>query len=206
MCSMATNQLSVYVSRKKVVLSGEFIDTSIPQNRDFLKRRQEKYGQKQPANPSQETKQPSKPNVKEPVIESSAPEIDFPDDDDSGSSYAVLDKKEKALNIKKKREEIEILKVKKEKLHGVLIPTDLVKVLMAQHYKSVSTAFQHASDNLIMEMSKKKKLNRNEVAELRGHLVKIINKAVNDSIDDSKDNIKNIVSEYSERRGVGERK
>jgi flavin-binding protein dodecin len=54
-------------------------------------------------------------------------------------------------------------------------------------------------------MSKKKGFSAEEVADLRGSFRKIINSAVNEAVDSAKKQIKNIVSEYSERRGVGER-
>ena len=55
-------------------------------------------------------------------------------------------------------------------------------------------------------MQKKFNINRTEMSGLRGELIEIINQAVDDALFESNRDIKNIVEEYSERRGKGESK
>ena len=116
-----------------------------------------------------------------------------------------LDRHKKQLDINKISEEIEILKVKKEKLHGEVIPTDAVKMVLVQHTKSIVSEFQTAADNLIVKIAKQKGLNLNEQAELRGYLVDQINIAAAEAITTTKKSIKTIVNEYATKRGIGER-
>lgn len=122
----------------------------------------------------------------------------------AGDAYA-LSKQQQQMQIKKLTEEVDILKIKKEKMQGEVIPTDLVKTVIVQHSKSIVSEFYNAADSLLMKISKLKGLDRNEMAELRGELVGVINQAVNDSVVSSKKMIKNIVNEYATKRGRGER-
>lgn len=116
-----------------------------------------------------------------------------------------LDRQKKQLDIHKISEEIEILKVKKDKLHGEVIPTEAVKMVIVQHTKSIVSEFQTAADNVIMKIAKQKGLNLNEQAELRGYLVDQINIASAEAINTTKKSIKAIVNEYATKRGVGEK-
>ena len=95
--------------------------------------------------------------------------------------------------------------LKEEKMIGASIPTELVKMVFAQHSKSITSAFHTGADNFLMEISKTKGLNRNELAEMRGALILIINKAVDKSIEESKKSISNIVQEFSVKKEVGEK-
>jgi len=50
-----------------------------------------------------------------------------------------------------------------------------------------------------------KNLSREEVAHLRGQLVIVVNSAIDEGVKESKKSISNIVQEYSDKKGVGER-
>lgn len=202
LCGMVTNALSVYIKRGKVILSGEFVDGELLQNKEFLKKWSEKNGVKQPVaidiNPDIKTKEPKIDKPKR---------INNESDDgyaSPGGLYA-LDKEKKTLDIEKTAEEIQLLKVKNEKARAVVVPTELVKALFSQHTKSILVEFSNSVDNIITKISKKKALSNNEVAEIRKELIEEINIAVDKSIDESKKNIKNLMNEYSEKKGVGER-
>lgn len=202
LCGMVTNALSVYIKRGKVIMSGEFVDGELLQNKEFLKKWSEKNGVKQPVaidiNPDIKTKEPKIDKPKR---------INNESDDgytSPGSLYA-LDKEKKTLDIEKTAEEIQLLKVKNEKARAVVVPTELVKALFSQHTKSILVEFSNSVDNIITKIAKKKALSNNEVAEIRKELIEEINIAVDKSIDESKKNIKNLMNEYSEKKGVGER-
>ena len=109
------------------------------------------------------------------------------------------------LGLAKVKEDIEIAKLKREKMSGELIPTDLVKVLFASHFKSVTTTFHQAIENLISTISKRNNLDREQVAKIRGELTKIINDAIESSLSLSGKELGNIVDEYSHKRGKGEK-
>src|SRR5688572_23421791 len=98
LCGIPTNALAVYVQRNKVILSGDYVDDSIEQNRDFLKKRQEKLGitaEVKTEKPSRNTKS----EYKEPTMP--VPETPNVQDPDQSKNFNVLDKQKKALDIKK---------------------------------------------------------------------------------------------------------
>jgi hypothetical protein len=209
------------IKRGKVILSGDYIDDGILQNKEFLLKELEKNKAEfddqelfipapspkiQDPQIAKEVPIPKIPNVQPPAIPSGkVPNVKDPSVSPEPISYRTLEAQKKALDIEKIQEEIEILKVKKQKLHGELIPTDLVNVVFAQHFKSVTASFQNGIENLLTELAKKRDLNRNEVGEIRGKMIQILNISINDAIDESRKSVDNIIGEYSETKGVGER-
>jgi hypothetical protein len=110
------------------------------------------------------------------------------------------------LELKKTEQEVELNRLKIAKLSGEVIPTDLVKVVFGQHFKSVTTAFHQGADNFISTIAKRAGMDRKDMAVMRNELIEVVNKAVKDAINDSKDSIDHIVGEYQQKRGVGEKK
>lgn len=201
LCKFAPRELSVYKKRGKVIIENDFIDDTNPINQEFIFKRQqqlEKSNQVSPVVPELKVIQSPPPQNK---IKKTISVGDL----ETQLSWKELDSAKKSLDIEKITEEIEILKVKKDKLHGAVIPTEIVKIIFGQQFKSITAAFHNGADNYLVELAKLKDLNREEMAIIRGKLIEIINKAVNDSVDESKKMIKNIVSEYSEKKDVGEK-
>lgn len=199
---IATKDLSNYIKRGKVVLSGELIDDEIKENVEFIKKRaelkvKEVIEKSSPANHEHKAASPNYEKIKTYIHENRTEPSDL--------SIVELEKIKKTLDIDKITEEIEILKKKNEKLAGESIPTDLVKMLFAQYSKSVATSFHTAADNFLMEISKKHDIDREEMAKLRGELIKKINEANHKSIEDSQKMISNIVSEFTAKKQQGEK-
>lgn len=211
MCGLTGGNLSNYIARGHVLLSGDYIDDGIEKNQFFLKKWQEKStGRVMEAEQltervkEEKVEVPKIPNV-QPVNDprTRAPKI-VPPKGDKDSSYFDLDKERKMLDIQKQKLDIEKAQMALLKAHGQVIPTDLIKNLLAVHSKSITVSFKNACDALIIEISKKKGLDRNEVADIRKELITILNQAVTYSIALSKKDLKNIVQEYSIKKGVGE--
>lgn len=210
MCGMESRKLSVYISRRKVVMSGDYFDDTIETNRLFLA----KYGgnkaevkKEKPAKKAEMGKPISvkKLEIMEPEREvQDAPNTEAPKNLEY-LSLEALEKKKKEVDIQKGTEQIAILKVQKEKLHGTLIPTELVVQLMVQHSESIKVAYSEALDNMIILISHKKKLSSTEEADIRRQVGPLLNKAVDNAIRASKKGINNIVDEYSEKKGRGEK-
>jgi len=94
---------------------------------------------------------------------------------------------------------------KKKKLHGEVIPTEVVKSIFAQHFKSISHNFKDTVDNFLADISAKHKFTNEDMASYKGKLIKSINKSIEEGVTESKKSIRSIVKEYSEKRGKGER-
>lgn len=116
-----------------------------------------------------------------------------------------LEKKKKSLDIEKIQEEIEILRVKKEKMHGIVIPTAMVSDLFSRHTKSLIVEFENSLDKILTQIGKKFKLTNQDISKYRGVIKEEINKAVEDAIEETKSGIHEIVDEFAEQRGRGER-
>jgi len=202
MCDMPTNRLSIYIGRNKVQLTDDLIDSDLEINKYFL----EKHAVNSvPQQQNPEKKPQAKSTKKDSQSNNSDASGTINTDPSQKSSLFALDQRLKVLEAKKREKEIELLNIKEQKLRGEAIPTDLVKIIFGQHFKSIGTTFKNATETIITNIGKKKALNVNEIAELRSVLNGILNDAISESIQESKKNIKNIVEEYSVKRGVGER-
>jgi hypothetical protein len=196
-CGCTTAILSSNIGRGKVVLEKDKrIDTSLPMNNDFMNKYIDKN--KSSENPTVQKKKAvrTSPNsIPEPEGRSA----------DEVSKYN-LERQGKELEIQIKEQKVIENELKIAKLQGDVIPTELVNVVFAQHFKSVTTAFHQGADNFLMIIQKEIGMSRDDMAKYRGELIKVVNQAVKDGIKDSKSSVKTIVSEYSQKRGVGEKK
>ncbi len=193
-CGVTTNYLKQYVRRGKVVVGDDnLIDDKLPMNRDFKNQRTGETAQikKKPLPSDKNTRYVAPSEQKDRTAEE--------------LNKYNLDLQIKNLAIEKAEQEVELNKIKIAKLNGTVIPTDLVKVVIAQHSKSITTSFHQGCDNFIMTIAKISGMNREDVAKLRGELIGIVNQSVKDSIKISKENLENIIDEYSQQRGRGEK-
>lgn len=134
------------------------------------------------------------------------PEINIPTEESNGLlGMRELDRIKKSLDIQKATEEIELLKIKKEKAQGIVIPLDLTKDLFSRHIKNMVVEFDNASDRILTMISSKHRLSNEDVAKYRGQIKKEINRAVGETTEATKKEISIIVNEFAEKRGVGEK-
>jgi hypothetical protein len=182
-----TNNLSNYIKRGKVILTGGLIDDSIPQNASFLKKFSERAKNIIVASDTSAIK-------KESSTKNSA----------SSSTIYGMELKLKRAELAKKAADTIHVQLKIDKLTGASIPTDLVKGVVSQLSKSLISSFKDGADGFLIEISKRKSLTINETAELRGVLINVINQSSTKAIAECKKNIRTIVNEFSTKREVGE--
>ncbi len=194
-CGLTTGNLTNYIKRNKVVLSGDYVDDTVHCNSDFLLKRFDFVKEK----PVVE-KKVNEPNVSSPEIKIPKPgKISTPDD----SVYGV-EKQLRVQELEKKTVETRLLELKEKKLQGELIPTELVKAVFAQQTQSFITSFNNSIQDMLTLFSKKHTLNTNEISEMRGGIACIINESVDKAVDLTEKNIRNIVNEFTIKRDVGE--
>ena len=200
LCGVDKSYITVYIGRKKLTLTGKLIDDSLPDNAFFLQKQLDKNGGKTTKDlPTKPPKQLSKE-----VAAEAQEEKEKGVSKESSAMYGLtIDKKQ--LEVKKLESDIETARMKREKMAGVLIPTDLVMTIFASHFKSVTISFHQAADNFLSNIAKQNDLDREQVAKIRGELSEVINDAVKDAISASKKDIKKIVAEYSQSKGKGEK-
>lgn len=208
-CGLSAGNLSNYIKRGKVILSGEYVDDKIEQNSSFLEKRLAAINQNSEAGgdkstPNTKDTVSDKPKVERPYIPT--PNIEEPDlPNDDSLSFTALSKREKKVNIQKKEEEIKLLRLKEEKIRGHVVPIDIIKNLFRLHTQSIVTAQKDGIEDLIINFSGESRISSEQIARLRGKMVEILNNAVDKAVLSTKKNISSIMSEFIEKKEVGER-
>ncbi len=190
LCSITTGNLSNYIKRNKVIVDKNgFIDTNNDLNRLFI----QKNNTEKVSIPVQtQSNNPTEPNE---AIDTS---------NLSTLSILELEKVKKAADIEKLLIETRISLLKEEKLMGSAMPVDMVKTIVANLSKAFIGEFKNGADDIIRMLVKTKAYDHNEVSEIRGKLSSIINEAMKKSLSTAKKEMKSIVDNYTETRGVGE--
>ena len=209
--NVSTQYISVNKKRGKLIVQGKFINSEVPENKAWLEEWHYKNSdQQQPEQPPEQIPKSSrnKKEIELPEIKRKAPkEIDIPEASNGPvgvgqMSRHELDTELKKMALKKAQEDYELAVIKKEKLLGLVIPTELVFGVFSRHFKSVTDSYYQALDNALVELIP----GRKDLSEARARLVDIINGAVDDAKQNSKKEIDALLSEYSESRGKGESK
>ncbi len=204
LCGIATNNLSVQISRKKVIEKDGFIDDADQINAAFIQKRASKIIIK-PEKPAPVKILPAVLQEKETKLpETPLENSENQEKDLSSLSYAQLEKEKKLADLLKTQADTTHRNLQIEKLTGASIPTELVKEVVSNLSKTLISSFKDGADYFLIEIQKQKNLTAVELAELRGALITIINNASSKAITESKKRIKNIVADYSIKREVGE--
>lgn len=200
LCKVTKGYLNMYIKRGAVVLTQNMIDDELEPNKYFMEKRVDKTVAE---SPTQSPTKPTRALSEEAVAQVKEQKEKGPPKEASEMFGLGLEKKR--LDIKKVQSEIDTAKMKREKMAGELIPTDLVMIIFGSHFKSVTISFHQAADNFLSTIAKQNDLNREQVAKVRGQLNEVVNKAVKAAIVASKKNVKKLVAEYSQSKGKGEK-
>jgi phage terminase Nu1 subunit (DNA packaging protein) len=182
--------LSMYIKRGKIIEKKRLIDSDNPYNADFMR----KYLDKNKKEYTQLPPVPAPIEQPPPVLK---PKL---------TSKYEIEAETKRLELEVKQKQNKLLEIKIEKQTGEAIPTELVKSLFSQHSKSIASSFKSEAENLFLELAEKYRLTSTDMVNMRNKLIVITNIAIERSVAETKKTIKNIVAEYSEIRGRGERK
>ena len=206
LCGLSLANLSTYKSRSKIELTAGKVDDQKDINASFLKHQLSKKGKLSTENTVKTTETVDNTATSDQILtkKRNKSTSTTPTDNGSGSLYH-LDIQKKELDIQKTSEEIELLKKKKKKMEGELIPTDLVTELLKLHFTSATNQFKNSIENILTEWTKRKDFTREELAELRGHLTGELNNSITKSVKESQLNLNKVLEEFSLRKGVGER-
>ena len=179
---LPTNRLSVEISRGKIAIVGDKIDLDTPLNQQFLQKYKEKSVE-----------------VVSKVVSVTKSTGQFP-----ANEIKNIDNLKKAAETDRIELDIELKKLKIAKEKGQNIPTDHVKIIVSQLGKSFISKFHIACDNFLMEIGKKKDLSRQEMAEMRGALINVINEASTLAVEEAKRAVRILQKETINKRGVGD--
>jgi len=117
-----------------------------------------------------------------------------------------LEEEKLAADVDRIKSVTELNNLKLAKLHGEVVPYDLVIPIFIMFTKSIMTAFMNEDEDRLLEISHKAGLTKDEVAKLRKRSSDIVNAAVESGVKEGKKQARKIVQEFSETRGRGESK
>lgn len=204
--------LNVYIGRGKIVPSGDYIDTLFVPNADFLRGKgidpenitlgsAPVVEQKKEIVPVVAQRKYAAPIIKESKIIENKKEFRLPE---LKSTYG-LEAEKKALEVEKLKKENRILSAKAEKLEGALIPTELVKSVIIELSEAMKIAYGESLETYTVVVGAQVKLNNEQISNIKKHFSGLINDTLKKQIEIAKKMISNIVDEYSETKGRGER-
>jgi len=180
-----TKELSVYVSRRKIIVSeGELIDPLDPINKAFL----QKFGGIKSAKPDKVA--PSAPEEQD----------DESPDSEGVNPLLVSDRRYKHFSAEQKKKSVELIEIDIARKRGELIPPDLIKPLFHQHNQSILVEFKNMMDEELRFIAKEYSLSVDHVALIKGRWVKGLNDAMDRSKKTTAKGIANIVEDYSEKK------
>lgn len=191
-CACSTRELSVYIRRKKVEVGSDgLIDDRNPNNMAFCKYRQSLKPKPVGVVSAPEPRSPTKVEAKaKPVKQRPEHEV----------GLFELDLKRKQIDLDYKRTEHQLKEIEIDKKTGKLIPTDLVRAMFTEYARSLTMEMHQMLENHLLEISKRAKMRDEDLAIMRGVLIKEINTAVDRAVTESQKNISAIVAEYSQVR------
>ena len=198
-CGITKAYISMALKRGKLIdtADGE-IDSNNPVNAAFIAQQKERKSAgktaKMPEKPGKTPKK--KPSKKQTEISESEPVAKVV------SEKFEVDIGEKRARTAKIQQEMRLAAMKEMKLTGQLIPTDLVSNTIRQLMQAVMVSFNDASDALIVDVAKRLKIDRAQLADLRSRLKHITNEAVDRSVSEAQKNIQNIVQEHSQAKNL----
>lgn len=213
-----TRSLSVYIKRKKLPVINKGANKGMVDTKDrawveFISMYgwKGKDGNTVAAKPTPQLKhqpQPQEPEDDTDFTDFGIDEDVETDHDTTGGKLMELPKSDKMykhfLAVKTQRA-AELDKIKIEKLKGIVIPSAFIQPVFLQHNQYILTEQKNADEEMLTAMKQKYDITGEDLAWIRGEWTKRRNQAVNKAVDSSLKSVDTIISNFSEKRGVGER-
>jgi hypothetical protein len=218
-CEIETKYLSVDISRGKVVVNADgMIDTTEPKNQIYI---QKKLMGREPSPIS--TPEPTKPKIEkiavprgnaapqQPKASMHLPEGMTETDVNAalqmieGMDYQQLEMLYKYLQGEKLKTDIEKNRIDIEKKMGVVVPSEPLIPIVKQHNHFILQEQKNADEELLLAMAHKYDIAPSDTAYLRGEWIRLRNDAVTKATNLTVKAIGDVINDYSEKRGVGQR-
>jgi hypothetical protein len=187
MCGIGASAVTNAINRGHLKDDNGRIDTSLPINYDYMMIARARNGLSDLIhdNPNSVLSK-IKAAQSEPVEKKPA--------SDSDGAYD-LERKKKLADLEKKNVDIRIALLTEQRLKGESIPTQLVKELINQLSKSFLESYRDKSEQLVINISHKNKLSAERTAEMKGELIKAINRSHDDAITEAMTSLKSILQQ-----------
>jgi hypothetical protein len=220
-CGVATSYVNTYIKRKKISVLNQGGDEHVNLNANNTIAFATKKGYDIAAGYSA-AKDPEKKKEKPPAKKPHVPINSIPDEDLDGVEPAPkgillsdfikltvkddVDSVKKKIEIQKLVEQAEIEKLKKEKLQGLSIPTELVHAIFHRSFVGITIAFNEGGSDLVQRMRHRYGASAKDQIELQQELEGIVNEAVQRMKETSASELKSVIEQYKESKSTGERK
>lgn len=205
MCGITTAVLSTYASetRRKVIYTNEYVDSSIEPNKSFLEKWKDKNRDKIKPNQLRITRPPTLKEASEGLEKEEWPNEEY---DESPISEATgLDAKKLKTQILKMEKEIEKLTLSNAKTQGEVVPVGLMDAILLQERQSILMESKNTLQDVLSIFAKRRDLNAEEKADIRGEFLDRLNEMMKRSAEATSKAIKEIVAQYSIKKTVGGR-
>lgn len=202
MAKMPTNALAVYIKRGKIFVGeNELINTSHEVNVAFLKKRLSKIGQSAPV-----AKQPIGDSNNDATagagsVRMNIPGVGMVDVPEYAESERLL----KHLQTLKVEKEVKLLELREAKIRGEVVPSDIIGQIFLQHNHSILTKTKEFMDELLRKIAKLYDITSADMAKFKGEMVAQLNNAMSEAATLTASSVENVIKDYSNSRGVGER-
>jgi hypothetical protein len=185
--SISQAYLKVNLDRGKIVLNKDnYIDDENPTNATFIQIRQN-------SNKKEEKELPK------------SKENDEKNETSSGTSRYKIELEIKQKQRDKLIQEIELNRIKIEKLNGEVIPAEIIKPVFLQHNQHLLMSMKNADDEMLSIFGHKYSLALEDIAWIRGEWTKKRNTAITEATNASIKAVDVIVADFSVKRGVGQK-
>jgi hypothetical protein len=204
-CGIKTNRLAIYIKRFKVEVNKDgSIDDSNPINVLFMEKCLSRHSKAHNIE-SNAHGTPIESEITPPApLKAPSKKVENEAFSRQNTKLVEIQEKKGGLDIEGKTNSIELQRIEIRKKRGELVPTESVKNLIIQHSESMKTSYSEASDNLIVIISHKKQLSSDEISDLRKQFTKIVNNAIDNAITFTMTGLRNVVNDFSQKRGVGQ--
>lgn len=199
-CGVSTAYVAVSIKRGKIVVTKDgMVDDTNTTNIQFMKHcaLRPKKTEMEPVELSEspeKTENPQKARISEKKSEAGTKEKDKYDE------RYDLENEKKRMEIEKLQREARLAEVQHLKLMGKMLPTDPVRTLYIQAIKAYTVAFKQAAEKIVMEFAAMNKMNRNDLAQMKGELISAINHAAEEGHAETKKSVNAIIREYSQAK------
>ena len=174
--------VSMGIKRKQIILSGDYIDDTIHKNKTVMNRwiHQSSKAKVGKIAPPVEEKPKAPKGIKPPS---------------QMFSDVGLDDIKKQAEIDLKIAQIERTNLQNQKLRGDSIPTDLVKSTVSILGHSFQSSYKNGAEAFIIDFCHRMKAPAKIEAEMKGKIIKLINKSHSNAIIEAKKSIESIVEQ-----------
>ena len=173
--------VSMGIKRKQIILSGDYIDDTIHKNKTVMNRwiHQSSKAKVGKIAPPVEEKPKAPKGIKAP----------------KETSIHGLDEIKKQAEIDLKIAQIERTNLQNQKLRGDSIPTEMVKSTVSILGHSFQSSYKNGAEAFIIDFCHRMKAPAKIEAEMKGKIIKLINKSHSNAIIEAKKSIESIVDQ-----------